>query len=413
MIPNKTLTSVVKDPLLLSFIYTTSLPLITNIISYIHFFTISNSFFSRFYGIVKVVILRQPYRKEFVMKKLFTSLLALLLLYAVTRYGLDDALIRNFRMAKHNARIQLVEEVTIPSDAKRYVSESNLNNCGLALEKEDAYYIVNDNLLLMKTDTSYNVLNDFEVTSAKYGIDEVQIVGDWLFYTANGIKRINLDGTGHATLFKGLVNDLYATSKWIYFINYSDHGSLYRMTINGRDLTRLNENYFSDLLYDENQFYATMRENDTYSMVTLDLEGHITDTLLEDTYASSMIKKNGHIYYRDHETMHIYKVTLETHETSAVVETPISYFALDESSIYYTGRDMMTKFNDAVGLFKFDESTGRTLILDNDTTMSTGSIQVLGDEVLIESDYKKDPFKILRIKKDGSGLAEIQSIDSM
>jgi len=347
------------------------------------------------------------------MKKLFTSLLALLLLYAVTRYGLDDALIRNFRMAKHNARIQLVEEVTIPSDAKRYVSESNLNNCGLALEKEDAYYIVNDNLLLMKTDTSYNVLNDFEVTSAKYGIDEVQIVGDWLFYTANGIKRINLDGTGHATLFKGLVNDLYATSKWIYFINYSDHGSLYRMTINGRDLTRLNENYFSDLLYDENQFYATMRENDTYSMVTLDLEGHITDTLLEDTYASSMIKKNGHIYYRDHETMHIYKVTLETHETSAVVETPISYFALDESSIYYTGRDMMTKFNDAVGLFKFDESTGRTLILDNDTTMSTGSIQVLGDEVLIESDYKKDPFKILRIKKDGSGLAEIQSIDSM
>ncbi len=347
------------------------------------------------------------------MKNLFTSLLAFLLLFAVTKYGIDDKLIRDFRTVTHKARIQFVEEVTIPNDAKRYVSESNLNNCGLALEREHTYYIVNDNLLLMKTDKSYNPLSDFEVTSTKYGIDEVQIIGDWLFYSSDGIKRINLDGTSHDTLFKGFANDMYATTEYIYFINYKDHRSLYRMTVNGRELTRLNKNQFSDLLYDEYQFYATVKENDTYSMVIMDLEGRITETLLENTYASSMIKKNDFIYYRDHDTLHLNKMNLNTHEISAVVETPISYFALDDMYIYYTGRDESTQFKDAVGLFRVDETTGQTLVLDGETTMSTGSIQLLDDEALIESDYRKDPFKILRIKKDGSGLAEIQSKDSM
>lgn len=315
---------------------------------------------------------------------------------------------------KQSVRASGIEAINIAQDAQIFRSESNLNNCGQMLETEQAYYIVNDALLLEKMNKDYELDPAFQVRSERWGIDNVQVVGDWLFYTSNGIHRINLDGTRDEKLYKGRVMDLYVTPEWIYFVDYKNGSQLFRMTINGEELTCLNDGCFRDLLLDGDRFYATKVmniEGDVANLVSIDLEGR-ESLLVENLYAHHLIKEDRTLYYRNSEDGYLWRINLDSLESEIVVLTQMTYFALDENYIYYSVRDEGTDAYDDIGLYRMDRSTQDTIVLDDTTVRSIGVIYLLGDRVFIESDYKEHPFAWIRMQKDGSHPVFMESWDS-
>lgn len=350
-------------------------------------------------------------------KSISIYIFTLCLIYLATRYGIVDDIRYKVMMARHNARLPFIEKIHIPQDAKYYASESNLNNHGMALETDDSYYIVDDHLLAYEMDKNFKRIPPFEITSPSTGIDELQILGDWMFYTDKHISRVRLDGSGETDLFSGWVSDMYVTPEWIYFVNFKDGAKLSRMTINGQELERMNDVYIWDLMFDGNGFIACIRsegkKEDTddyiYDLVTIDISGNITSTLMANTYASNIIKKGDLLYFRSDDSF-IYTYDMKTKTKTLLIDRPMSYFALDDRYLFYTGRDLSSQFKDAKGLYQYDLMTQKTKTFDDETLMPTGAIQLLGDYVMIESDYKKDPFDMIRFDKDGGTRTEMESL---
>lgn len=337
-------------------------------------------------------------------------------MYFVAQYCRNDNFRYELMLARHNARLPFIEQIHIPQDAQYYANESNLNNNGLALETETSYYIVDDHLLVYETDKNFKRKSSFEITSPSTGIDELQILGDWMFYTDKYISRIKLDGTGEEELFSGWVSDMYVTPEWIYFVNSKDGSRLTRMTVNGEELESMNHVYIRDLMFDGNGFIACIRseekKEDTddyiYDVVTMDISGNITSTLMADTYASDIIRQGDLLYFRSNDSF-IYTYDFKTQTKALLIDSPVSYFAMDGEFVFYTGRDLTTRHNEPIGLFRYDLKTKKTKIIDEEIVMSTGSIQLLGDYIITESDYKKDPFEMIRFDRNGENPVEMES----
>lgn len=315
---------------------------------------------------------------------------------------------------RQSVRVAGIEPISIAKDARIVRHESNLNNCGQVLETEDAYYIVNDNLSLEKMDKNYELDPTFQVRSERWGIASIQVVGDWLFYSANGIHRINLDGTREEELYKGSVMDLYVTPEWIYFVDYKNGSQLFRMTINGEELTCLNDGCFRDLLLDGDRFYATKVmniEGDVANLVSIDLQGR-ESLLVENLYAHHLIKEDRTLYYRNSEDWYLWRINLDSLESEVVISDQMTYFALDQDYIYYSVRDESRDVYDDIAVYRMDRVTGDLITLDDKTVRSIGVIHLLGDSLLIESDYKEHPFAWIRMHKDGSDPVFMESWDS-
>jgi len=338
-----------------------------------------------------------------------------LLIYIVVFYGVRfvidqtdvEGIYRNIHskitVAKQKARASQIKQITIPRDAIIIRSESNLNNQGVALETQDAYYLVNDMLLLEKMDKSFKKDLSFQVTSERWSIGGLQIVGDWLFYTSDGIHRINLDGTRGDKLYDGGVMDMYVTPEWIYFVDYKHHNYLYRMTINGDDLRCIRDSCFRDLLFDGNKFYATMSKksnDDDEKIVSFAIEENEI-RILDDAYGHNLIKEDNYLYYRKSKDWYLWRTNLETLESEVVIPNRMTYFALDKDYIFYSVRDEDGAYHDDSALFRLDRETNDIIVIDDKTRRSTGVISLLGDQVLIESDYKEHPFAWIRMSKEG------------
>jgi hypothetical protein len=349
------------------------------------------------------------------MKKfIFHIVINLIIVYLVAQYCRNDNFRYELMLARHNIGLPFIEKIHIPENAKYYAKESNLNNQGLVLETETSYYIVDDHLLVYEMDKHFNRILPFELTSPSTGIDSLQILGDWLFYTDKHISRVKLDGSGEEHLFSGWTSDLYVTPNWIYFVNIKDHSRLTRMTVNGEELKSINDVYICDLMFDDNGFIACIRSEEKkedmddyiYDVVTMDISGNITSTLMADTYASSIIKQEDLLYFRSNDSF-IYTYDLKTKSKTLLIDRPMSNFAIDKEYIFYTGRDLTTRHNEPIGLFRYDLKTKKTKIIDEEIVMLNGSIQLLGDYVITESDYKKGPFEMIRSDRNGENPVEM------
>ncbi len=334
-------------------------------------------------------------------KWIIIYIVAMIVTYYITRAEFIDNTVDKVLMMKHELQIKSVDEIEIPPESIVYRNESNLNNCGGGLETNDAYYLVSDHLLLERRTKDYKVDKSFQVQSNRYSIGDIQILGDWLFYTSDGVHRIKLDGSHSDQLFSGGALNMYVTPEWIFFVDYKNRRNLHRMTINGRDHQILSEEYVLDLLYEKEMFYATIKNGSTYDMVTLNMDGEVTGILQKDEYASGMIIEENKLYYRDGDEWFLRCMDLKSLEIENIIEVPITYYAMDETYIYYSTRDERSPYQDDSAVYRMDRSSGEVLTLDDTTLRSTGCMLLLGDDIIIESDYRKNPFQLIRMTNDG------------
>jgi len=330
-------------------------------------------------------------------------IIAILLIVMLMRMeGLTDGIRSQLNKIVHNVKVATVDKIEIHKDAPIYMNESNLNNVGNILETDEHDYIVYDHNELVKTEKKSGEKVPFTIPSTRYGIGNMQVYGEWLFYTAKGIHRINVDGTKHEQLFSGWVSDMYVTDLGIYFVNGKDKSRLYRMDINGQQFERLTKESFRDLLLDENIFYGTLKDDVYRDLVSLDMDGQIIEVIKSGIAAGDMIKQDQYIYYRDQHTQYLKRWNLETNAPELLVAKEITHFALDDRFIYYSERDPSSPYGDTKGLSRLSLSTNETIVLDDKTERTVGEVQLLRDYVYIESDFKKAPFGLIKIKKDGS-----------
>jgi hypothetical protein len=138
------------------------------------------------------------------------------------------------------------------------------------------YYIKNNILYFDKqiTSGSYNTLGNFtmidktEKSINEMGISQL-IVDDYIYFEPNGgidankLLQYNLDGTNKTFLYKGNIGSLIISNQYIYYINYEDENSLYRMKKDGTEAKNIIAGPFS------NKTTTTNIINGEYKMATI------------------------------------------------------------------------------------------------------------------------------------------------
>jgi len=317
--------------------------------------------------------------------------------------GLIEVALNQWNNIVHKTKVMFVDKIMLEEDALIYMNESILNNVGNILETDTYHYITFDHNELVKIEKKTGEKVPFSIPSTRYGIANMQVYGDWLFYTAKGIYRINVDGTKYEKLFSGRITDMYVTKQGIYFINNKDNFRFYRMDVNGQNLECLSEYSFNDLLLVDDMFYGTRIDDYYRDLVSLDMDGQIIEVIKSGIAAGGMIKQDQYIYYRDQHTQYLKRWNLSTNVPELLVAKEISHFAMDDNFIYYSTRDPLSQYWDTKGLYRLDIKTNDTITLDDKTVRTVGEVQLLRDYVYIESDFDENPFGLTKIEKDGSG----------
>lgn len=262
--------------------------------------------------------------------------------------------------------------------------------------------MVYDNTYLERTDKEFENPVKLDLRHSRYGIGHLQVLGDWLYYTREGISRIKTDGSQDTLLYKGGVTDLYVTHDWIYFIDYKAGYHLYRMDHNGKQFECINESKFWDLLYENGQFYGTIDDDNKGCLVLLNMDGEIIETIKKGVFADYMIKRGNVIYYRNSKNLNLCRINVLTKEIVYLATKEMSGLALDKDYMYITERDDREGLGDSRNIYRVDFEAYQFELLEDETLRPTGSINMMGDYLYVESDFKENPFGVLKLKKDGS-----------
>ncbi len=327
------------------------------------------------------------------------SLLILITLFLINMTSTDEILREKWKDFRHEILIKSIKPIN-PQERIVIRNESNLNNIGVVLETDEYNYIVFDGLHLEKTDKKLTTVEVLLSKTQGYHMGNLQLMDQWLFYTSDGIHRINVETKEKEKLYSDGVMDFYLTEEYIYFIDYKRGLNLFKMGLNGENLQRINTSLILDLSLTDTGFLAVTESENQKQLINIDFDGQ-SEVRVTPFWGNQLIKLNNDIYYRDNQSYHLVKMNLTTQAKEILVDDLINYFAMDNEDIYYSLREETDEFNDALGIYKLTKE-GDILLLDDETLMSTGNLSILGDYIYYESDFKREPFANNIVKKDGS-----------
>ena len=327
------------------------------------------------------------------------SLLILITLFLINMTSTDEILREKWKDFRHEILIKSIKPIN-PQERIVIRNESNLNNIGVVLETDEYNYIVFDGLHLEKTDKKLTTVEVLLSKTQGYHMGNLQLMDQWLFYTSDGIHRINVETKEKEKLYSDGVMDFYLTEEYIYFIDYKRGLNLFKMGLNGENLQRINTSLILDLSLTDTGFLAVTESENQKQLINIDFDGQ-SEVMVTPFWGNQLIKLNNDIYYRDNQSYHLVKMNLTTQAKEILVDDLINYFAMDNEDIYYSLREETDEFNDALGIYKLTKE-GDILLLDDETLMSTGNLSILGDYIYYESDFKREPFANNIVKKDGS-----------
>lgn len=251
----------------------------------------------------------------------------------------DSGLDWDLRIRYHNQRMENARQIEIDDISLLGNTVQNTNNYGHGVENEDYIFYVQDHLNLIRADKNLQNKEPLIQRGGGHGISRLNLVGDWLYYTSGEtLNRMKLDGSENETIYKmGYTMDVTIKGRWIYFINFQDRSSIYRMDLNGQNLERFLEVNASSLsVYDDKLYFATI-EDKGGTVQSVDLYG--SDRKLEFETGGRIswfsIYKNNY-YYIDHD-YRLIKAPVGNHEAyQVIVDDAVSSYMIEGDSIYYS-----------------------------------------------------------------------------
>ncbi|MDY0236560.1 MAG: DUF5050 domain-containing protein [Gudongella sp.] len=272
----------------------------------------------------------------------------------------------NLKIKYHNYQMRDVQLIEIKDSKSVGNTVSNSNNYGNAVETEDYILYVENYLNLIKADKDLNNKEYLIQRSGGSGIDRLSVVEDWIFYSSEYYNRMKIDGSEDTILYKmSYLMEPQVVGNWIYFINFQDNHNVYRMDVNGQNLTRFLQKGVSDLaIYDDRLFYSCLDGERGY-VESIDLDGG--NKLLEfetDSSIRNLSRWNNDWYYingdyrlvrTDGKDPDVYQVPIDDNVSSYIITEEGIFYSLHGDDVGYPGD----------GLYKMDHiGYNKTLISD-------------------------------------------------
>ena len=166
--------------------------------------------------------------------------------------------------------------------------------------------------------------------------------GEWIYYrdeTDWGLYKAKTDGSEKTLLLpveEYSPSNLNVLDEWVYFSNYRDDFSLYRVRTDGTAPEKLVGGYCSTLFVAESGIYFDCRdESNRFRAFRINLDGTDQELIAEDFSPVSYYNGILYLYNFRSETLSAYNT--ETNETTILNDSikQAAYFSTDESGIYY------------------------------------------------------------------------------
>jgi len=332
----------------------------------------------------------------------YIVLIIMLLVPVLLEYGLvNDLKIRIDEYKTRNVAILDLEETGLPGN-----TEGNINSYGGAVESEDYFFYIKENLKLCRSGKDFENETALIDKRGGTGMSYLNTAGEWVFFTSGKtMNRMKDDGSRQETIYSmGYLLDVHLLDNWIYFISHSDRFRLYKMDINGKNLHSISDKGIRDFsIYDGRIYFS--HEKDGHGMLeSMDMDGGDV-RLVADILPFDFVKKGDTLYYTDSRDSNLYKYRLgESGGPEKLVDRVISKFIVSGDRIYYSLKSEDVGYP-GKGLYRIGLDGGLSeKITDGDWVESMSSI---GDWLLFHSGEGHGWGTLKRIPAGGSTIIEM------
>ncbi|UNC91112.1 DUF5050 domain-containing protein [Candidatus Contubernalis alkaliaceticus] len=239
--------------------------------------------------------------------------------------------------------------------------------------------------------TDYFYLLMFELTEDERYLELLMVLGkeEWVRGNTTG----NISNYGLAAL----------QGNWVYFSNEGDGGKLYRMNLDGSDLTRLNEDNSKYInVVGSWVYYANV--DDDYKVYKIKTDGSGL-TRLNDDYSRSINVVGEWVYYIEYgdydgyEATRIYKMKTDGTERNRLNDRSACSMMVMEDWVYYTTYEHMLSYCGALYKVRIDGSGDTAVNSDWGKT-------VIADGWAYYCHFQ-DEFRVYKVNLDGSGRTRL------
>lgn len=208
-----------------------------------------------------------------------------------------------------------------------------------------------DNILYMKDSNSSAVALWKADLDGNDGLElyggsayDLIVLGDWVyFWCFEGLTRINLKTLEYEQVNSKSYWDLKVTDNFLFFINKDDGDCLYRVNLDGSNVTKLTQTDCSAIYIHEEWLYYVGYSNDDsyYGLFKMDLEANEC-YLVGPSVRHSPLFFHNRIYYRDIWDGVLYCIGTGGEEYGAIIESPsLDLQVVHEDWIYFAGSGIM------------------------------------------------------------------------
>lgn len=241
----------------------------------------------------------------------------------------------------------------------------NISNYGFAVENDDWIFYNYDETKIIRINKENG---ERDVVLEKEGIDSLNLIDDKLYYDIydddevdEGIYVIDLNNNEIQKLCEDSACDINIVDGYIYYINYSDDGTIYRMNIDGSEKQKINSLSFYSLVVEGDWMYV-INSIDDYKLSKLKTDG--TELIVLDNEHSdcSYINISGEwIYYiLDYEDG-IFRVKKDGSEQQKLITKNVSLINVYKDYVFFSYEEV----NDKSYLCRIDKNGQNLMILDS------------------------------------------------
>jgi hypothetical protein len=244
------------------------------------------------------------------------------------------------------------------------------------------------------------------------------IYGDWIYYQnfndKNSLYKIHINGTGNQKLNDNGVKYINVVDGWIYYCNMSDRGSIYKIRIDGSEETMVSDDRFSInvTVVDDWIYYIYSEDGPLVSCNIYKIRTDGTErTKLNNDYSRYMHVVGDWVYYRSTgpNTNSFNRVRTDGTERTVLFNftSPIMNLIVANDMIFYHS-------NNGINIARIDGTENITLIDDNfiiaviDDWIYYGAYDGLyksridGSEKIKIIDESNNPFNYINVVGDWS-----------
>ncbi|HSR03137.1 MAG TPA: DUF5050 domain-containing protein [Proteiniclasticum sp.] len=246
---------------------------------------------------------------------------------------------------------------------------------------------------------------------------------DWIYYMnfseENSLFRMKTDGTEESLVAEDIAYLLNASGDWLYYASGKENGRIFKIRPDGSEKTLVIDRVSMNMIVSEEHIYFIDFSNesgpDRFKIFRVRTDGTQRQKIVDHTVSYFSISDEW-IYYLKEDEQKIHRVNKDGSEDTKVSDTSVFSFTILDSSIYYT------PYPNESGLYKMNmDGTGNMELTDEPIrTFTVCEEWIYYDNIIREAsksdEDKSDPvvdFKLKKMRLDGTEAAVLENQETL